>query len=94
MAIATTRVCAFEGDFWLALSTAPNDVPLVGRAGPYGFARAVSTEKYCESVTVSRTFPVAAGMTTFYLNVNAIAANGPEYVAPTLNLLFYKDRLE
>lgn len=94
MAIATTRVCAFEGDYWLAISTAANDVPLTGRAGPYNFGRANTAEKYCESVTVSRTFPVAAGLTTFYLNVKAFSASGAEFVAPTLNVIFYKDRLE
>jgi len=94
MAVATTRVCAFEGDYWLALSTTANDVPLTGRSGPYGFARAVDGEKYCESVAVSRTFPVPAGLTTVYLNVKAVDANGAEFVAPTLNLFFYEARLE
>lgn len=94
MAVATTRVCAFDGDIWLALSTKVNDVPLVGRVGPYGFARALSSEKYCESVTLSRTFTVQTGLTTIFVNVQAISAVEPEFVAPTLNAIFYKERLE
>lgn len=94
MAVATTRVCAFDGDIWLALSTKANDVPLVGRVGPYGFARVFPSEKYCESVTLSRTFPVQSGLTTVYVNVQAIAAVEPEFVAPTLSAIFYKERLE